>query len=111
MHHTLLTLLQLGKAATPGTAEEQGDAHSSVHPMSFLVRSRHSQKWGRTGSIPAATSFSVRTGRRASGESDSVVLRSGELATQESGPAAVGTGVLAVAALTATLHSHRAIDT
>jgi hypothetical protein len=48
--------------------------------MSFLVRSRNSQKWGRTGSIPGATSFSVRTGRRSSGEADSVVLgRAGEL--------------------------------
>jgi hypothetical protein len=58
------------------SAEEQ---QQKQRVMSFLIRSRNSQKWGRSGTTSAATSFSVRTGRRTSGESDSVVLRSGGL--------------------------------
>jgi hypothetical protein len=62
------------------SAEEQ---QQQQRVMSFLIRSRNSQKWARSGSTAAATSFSVRTGRRTSGESDSVVLRSGGLGIEQ----------------------------
>lgn len=70
------SLQQLRPCTVPaelGSAEQ----HSRAGGMSFLARSRNSQKWGRTGSNPASASFSVRTGRRVSGETDSILLRAG----------------------------------